>query len=397
MVRTVSTGTAATPGASDGTVLITGGTGTLGRQVARHLVATHGVRHLLLLSRKGPDAEGAADLIAELRAAGAHAEIVACDAADRDALARVFDEARARHPVTAVIHAAGVLADGVLTSLTRDQVAHVLRPKIDAAMHLHELTRQHEVARFILFSSAAGVLGSAGQAAYSAANAFLDALAHHRRDQGLAAVSLAWGLWAERSALTGTLTDTDVRRLSALGIAPMTTESALVSFDLAWRDGCPATVVPIRVDSAALAALGGPVPPMLRDLIHVPVRRTAAHLPGDDTRPLADVPADRRAGVLLDLVRTRAAASSGRARPTGFRTTGRSVTSASTHSPPSTFATSSTTRPVYGCPPRSCSTTRIRRRWPGISRRRCTGGGRRSPPRLLRSSLLPTTRWSSSR
>ncbi|WP_280686416.1 type I polyketide synthase [Kitasatospora sp. MAA19] len=308
LVRTVSTGTAATPGASDGTVLITGGTGTLGRQVARHLVATHGVRHLLLLSRKGPDAEGAADLIAELRAAGAHAEIVACDAADRDALARVFDEARARHPVTAVIHAAGVLADGVLTSLTRDQVAHVLRPKIDAAMHLHELTRQHEVARFILFSSAAGVLGSAGQAAYSAANAFLDALAHHRRDQGLAAVSLAWGLWAERSALTGTLTDTDVRRLSALGIAPMTTESALVSFDLAWRDGCPATVVPIRVDSAALAALGGPVPPMLRDLIHVPVRRTAAHLPGDDTRPLADVPADRRAGVLLDLVRTRAAA-----------------------------------------------------------------------------------------
>ncbi|MFJ2868910.1 type I polyketide synthase, partial [Kitasatospora sp. NPDC087314] len=308
LVRTASTEPAATPAGSDGTVLITGGTGTLGRRVARHLVATHGVRRLLLLGRKGPDAEGAADLVAELRAAGAHAEIVACDVTDRDALARLFDEARTSHPVTAVIHAAGVLADGALTSLTPDQVAHVLRPKIDAAMHLHELTRHHEVRRFILFSSAAGVLGSAGQAAYSAANAFLDGLAHHRRNQGLAAVSLAWGLWAERSALTGTLTDTDIRRLSALGIAPMTTESALASFDLAWRDGCPATVVPVRVDSAALAALGGPVPPMLRDLIRVPVRRTAALLPGDDTRPLADVPADRRSGFLLDLVRTRAAA-----------------------------------------------------------------------------------------
>ncbi|WP_030247930.1 type I polyketide synthase, partial [Streptomyces sp. NRRL S-350] len=300
--------TSDTSDGTDGTVLITGGTGTLGRRVARHLVAAHGVRRLLLLSRNGPDAEGAADLTDELRSAGAHAEIVACDATDRDALARLFDDARASHPVTAVIHAAGVLADGVLTSLTEDQVSHVLRPKIDAAMHLHELTRQHDVRRLILFSSAAGVLGSAGQAAYSAANAFLDALADHRRDQGLPAVSLAWGLWAERSALTGTLTDTDVRRLSALGIAPMATESALASFDLAWRDGCPATVVPIRVDAAALAASGGPVPPMLRDLIRVPVRRSAAHLPGDDTRPLADVPADRRAGVLLELVRTRAAA-----------------------------------------------------------------------------------------
>ncbi|MFF1918926.1 type I polyketide synthase, partial [Streptomyces sp. NPDC058239] len=314
LIRLTSAESAAAADDVDGTVLVTGGTGTLGGHIARHLVAAHGVRRLLLLSRKGPEADGAASLLADLRGSGAHAEIVSCDVTDRAKMASIFDELHETYPVTAVIHAAGMLADGVLTSLTRDQVTQVLRPKIDAAVHLHELTRQHQVRRFVLFSSAAGVLGSAGQAAYAAANAFLDALAQHRRGQGAAAVSIAWGLWADRSALTGTLTDTDVRRLSALGIAPMPTEAALASFDTAWRGSGESVLVPMRVDSTALSAMGGPVPPMLRDLVRGPVRRTVL-TPGNDARPMADVPAERRAEVLLDLVRTRAAAVLGHDSP----------------------------------------------------------------------------------
>ncbi|MET8878446.1 SDR family NAD(P)-dependent oxidoreductase, partial [Nocardia sp. NPDC004604] len=307
LVRPAVTETVGAPTDPDGTVVITGGTGMLGRRVARHLVDTHGVRRLLLLSRQGPAADGAADLLADLRAAGARAEIVACDAADRDELTRLFDDLRATHPVAAVIHAAGVLADGTLDSLTPDQIARVLRPKIDAAVNLHELTRGHRVRRFLLFSSAAGVLGSAGQAGYAAANAFLDALARYRRHQGEPAVSLAWGLWDERSALTETLTEADLRRLAELGIGALTTEAALAAFDLAWSGSRDATVVAMRVDAAALAAAGAPVPPMLRDLIRVPIRRAMVRS-DEGTGLLSDVPAERRSAALLELVRAKAAA-----------------------------------------------------------------------------------------
>ncbi|WP_434095371.1 type I polyketide synthase [Streptomyces flaveolus] len=307
LIRLTASEPAAAGDDIDGTVLITGGTGTVGGHIARHLVAHHGVRRLLLLSRKGMEADGAASLLADLRDNGAHAEIVACDAADRAKLATIFDELSETYPVTAVIHAAGALADGALMSLTRDQVTQVLRPKIDAAVHLHELARQHQVPRFILVSSAAGVLGSAGQAAYAAANAFLDALAQLRHGQGERAVSLAWGLWADRSALTSTLTETDVRRLSALGIAPMPTDAALASFDIAWRGNDEPVLVPMRVDATALSAMGGPVPPMLRDLVRAPMRR-ALPPSGKDDRPMADIPVEQRAEVLLNLVRTRAAA-----------------------------------------------------------------------------------------
>ncbi|GAB4585387.1 type I polyketide synthase [Nocardia sp. IFM 10818] len=299
---------AAAPVDLDGTILITGGTGTLGRLVARHLVGKHGARRLLLVSRQGPRAEGADELLADLRAAGAHAEIVACDVAERNELAHLFDDLRTTHPVTAVVHTAGVLADGVVGSLTPEQLDTVLRPKVDAAVHLHELTRQHDVHRFILFSSAAGVLGSAGQAGYAAANAFLDALARYRRQNGAPAVSLAWGLWDERSALTTGLTDSDLRRLAGLGIGAMPTESALSLFDAAWHGTHEdAALVPVRLDAGAMLASGGPVPPLLRDLVRGPIRRAAAGR-DHDARPLAHIPADRRASVLLDLVRTRAAA-----------------------------------------------------------------------------------------
>ncbi|MFI6173859.1 SDR family NAD(P)-dependent oxidoreductase [Nocardia sp. NPDC051052] len=308
LVRAGAASPADEPVDVDGTVLITGGTGTLGRLIARHLVDKHGVRRLLLVSRQGPHAHGAAELLAELRAAGAHAEIVAGDVADRRELTRLFDDLRDTHPVTAVLHIAGALADGVVESLTPEQLDTVLRPKVDAAVHLHELADEHDVRRFILFSSAAGVLGSAGQAGYAAANAFLDALARYRRQRDAPAVSLAWGLWDERSALTADLTDTDLSRLARLGIGAMRTESALSLFDAAWHgEHDDAALVPVRVNPDALIASGAPIPPLLRDLVRVPVRRAAARL-DDDAPILAHIPADRRATVLLELVRTRAAA-----------------------------------------------------------------------------------------
>ncbi|MET9633426.1 type I polyketide synthase, partial [Lentzea sp. NPDC006480] len=224
----------------DGTVLITGGTGGLGSMLARHLVANHGVRELLLLSRRGPASPGAAELTAELTAAGAQVHIAAVDAADREALAAVLAE----HPVKAVIHTAGVLDDATLSTLTPQQVETVLRPKVDGAWNLHELTADLDV--FVLYSSIAGILGTPGQANYAAANTYLDALAHHRRANGRPAISLAWGLWAE--GMGSTLDAADVARWTRSGVLPLETEHGLRLFDEALSAG--ALVVPAVLDAS---------------------------------------------------------------------------------------------------------------------------------------------------
>ncbi|HEV8559076.1 MAG TPA: type I polyketide synthase, partial [Actinophytocola sp.] len=249
-----------------GTVLITGGTGGIGALIARHLVTTHGVRRLVLASRRGPDAPGARDLAGELSALGAEVRVVACDAANREELSAVLAGIPA---LTAVVHAAGVLADGTVETLTGQHLDTALRPKVDAAWHLHELTAGLDLRAFVLFSSVSGTVGTAGQANYAAGNAFLDALAEHRRARGLPAVSLAWGRWATGDGLGGGLATTDLARWSRNGLPPLPTGAALAWFDAILAGTERATVVPARFDRAALRdrAEAGTLPAVLRGFV----------------------------------------------------------------------------------------------------------------------------------
>ncbi|KUN83522.1 hypothetical protein AQJ64_17195 [Streptomyces griseoruber] len=262
----------------DGTVLITGGTGTLGALLARHLVTHRGVRHLVLTSRSGGTAPGAAELRAELAESGADVTIAAADIADRDALAAVLDAIPSEHPLTAVVHTAGVVDDGVTTALTPERLDTVLRPKADGAWHLHELTAHLPLDAFVLYSSVAGVLGSPGQGSYAAANTFLDALAAHRHALGLPAQSLAWGQWAGPSGITGHLTAADLARLARLGVRPLSDIEGTALFDAAEAVGGP-LLVPSPFDADAVRASGAPVSAPLRGLVRPergPVRRSAA-------------------------------------------------------------------------------------------------------------------------
>ncbi|MFF7634712.1 SDR family NAD(P)-dependent oxidoreductase [Kitasatospora sp. NPDC008050] len=237
----------------EGTVLITGGTGTLGRHTARHLVTERGVRHLLLVSRRGPDAPGAAELAAELAESGAEVRIAACDTTDPAALAALLDSIPAAHPLTAVLHSAGALSDATVAALTPEQLDTVFRPKVDAAWNLHRLTEHLDLTAFVLYSSASGTLGSPGQANYAAANQYLDALAQHRRVRGLPALSLAWGLWEETSELTESVDRASQRRLARNGVLALTNRQGLDLLDAALDGAADAVQLPILLDRAALA------------------------------------------------------------------------------------------------------------------------------------------------
>ncbi|MER8188386.1 type I polyketide synthase, partial [Kitasatospora sp. NPDC094015] len=325
LLAPVAAATGGRPAAPDpaGTVLITGGTGLLGSAVARHLVTAHGLRHLLLASRQGPAAEGAADLAAELSALGAEVTLAACDVADRSALAALLAAVPAAHPLTAVVHTAGALDDGVVSALTPERVDTVLRPKAEAALHLHELTRDLPLAAFVLFSSAAGVFGGPGQANYAAANAYLDALAQHRRARGLAGQSLAWTLWAQRGALTSRVDEADERRLARSGMPALTTAQGLALLDAALAVDLPA-LVPIRLDRAALraGAANRPLSPLLRGLVGPPARPVAARAGSDGSLAgqLAALPAPEQETQLLELIRAQVAAVLGHASPEAVET-----------------------------------------------------------------------------
>ncbi|MEU7575579.1 SDR family NAD(P)-dependent oxidoreductase [Micromonospora sp. NPDC049240] len=300
-----------------GTVVVTGGTGVLGGLVARHLVTAHGVGHLLLLSRRGLAAAGAAELVGELTGLGARARVVACDVADRDALAGVLAGVPVEHPVVGVVHTAGVLDDGVVEALTPQRLETVLRAKADAAWWLHELTRDMDLGLFVVYSSAAATLGSPGQGNYAAANAVLDALALRRQAEGLVGQSLAWGLWAQQSAMTGHLDEADLDRMRRSGILPLSSEQGLALFDAAVRTDRP-QLVPIRVDLAVLRRAGaGGLPPLWQALAGGSTRRAAstADTPVDLTTRLTAMGVEERQRTVLELVRTQTAAVLGHPDP----------------------------------------------------------------------------------
>ncbi|WP_369182807.1 SDR family NAD(P)-dependent oxidoreductase [Streptomyces sp. Y1] len=296
---------------AEGTVVITGGTGGLGAVFARHLAAARGVRHLLLLSRSGPRAAGAAELVAELAELGATAQVVACDVADREQLAAALGALE--YPVTAVVHAAGVLDDGVIASLSPAQVERVMRPKLDAAWHLHELTAASELRAFVLFSSVSALIGSPGQANYAAANAALDALAASRRAAGLPAVSLAWGLWSETAGMAAQLGEAEFARLERMGVSALTPETGPALFDRSL-DVDAAVVAPVLLDTTVLRAQAraGMLPPLLRGLVRLPARAadTGASML---VQRLAAVPEAERAGIVLEAVQAQVAAVLGHA------------------------------------------------------------------------------------
>ncbi|MBD0417888.1 SDR family NAD(P)-dependent oxidoreductase, partial [Streptomyces sp. TRM S81-3] len=302
----------------EGTVLVTGGTGGLGALFARHLVTAYGVRHLLLSSRRGPDTPGAGELVAELSALGAEVTVAAADAADRAAVERLLDAVDARHPLTAVVHTAGVLADATVESLTADRVAAVLRPKVDAAWHLHELTRDRDLSAFVLFSSVSGLTGTAGQGNYAAANTFLDALAAHRRALGLPATALAWGLWDGSHGMGASLTDADLARWARAGMTPLTPERGLALFDAALAGDEP-LLVPVALNPARAAGGTEAVPALYRGLVRTRVRRSAARpaeAAGGGTdwgRQMAALPEDKRREAVLALVRATVAGVLGHA------------------------------------------------------------------------------------
>ncbi|MFH7600538.1 type I polyketide synthase, partial [Streptomyces racemochromogenes] len=310
-----------------GTVLITGGTGSLGSLAARRLVSVHGVRHLLLASRRGPQAEGVRELAAELTERGATVSVVACDVSDRAQAEALLASVPAEHPLTGIIHTAGLIDAGVIEALTPERLAGVFPPKVDAVRHLDELTRGLDLDAFVVYSSVSAVFMGAGSGSYAAANAFLDGLMAHRRAAGLPGLSLAWGLWDQTDGMAANTDDLTRNRMNRRGgLRAMTPAEGMELFDASIGAG-QALLVPARLDLRAVradAAAGGGVPHMLRGLVKAGRQQAHTAAAADEGRQLHDrlaaLPAPERKKLLLDLVRTQVAAVLGHSGPERVRT-----------------------------------------------------------------------------
>ncbi|MFF3291588.1 SDR family NAD(P)-dependent oxidoreductase [Streptomyces sp. NPDC003023] len=290
---------------TDGTALLTGGTGELGRLVAHHLVGEHGIRHLVLTSRRGPNAPGTGELVRQLKEAGAESvTVAACDVSRRDDVASVLAAVPADRPLTAVLHLAAVLDDGVVHNQSTERFRRVLEPKVAGALHLHELTEDLDLAAFVLFSSAAGTLGAPGQSNYAAANAFLDALAAHRRKRGLPAASLAWGLWAQGgTGMTAQFGDVELRRVRRRGAQALTTQEGMALLDTALAR-TETLLVPLKLDLTSLRGNTGEAVPLLRSLVRPQLRQVRAQAPQTESfaERLAGLSRDERVASLLTTV-----------------------------------------------------------------------------------------------
>ncbi|WP_158680997.1 beta-ketoacyl reductase, partial [Streptomyces viridochromogenes] len=303
---TATTGDATTGDApafgAQGTVLVTGAGGALAAQVTRHLVTGHGVTRLLLLDRRDEESWLDPELPARLRESGAEVTVARCDAADRDALAAVLAGVPEEHPLTAVVHLAGIVRNALLPTLAPDELTAVLRAKADAAWHLHDLTRERNLSVFVLFSSHTGVIGGPGQANYAAAGAFLDGLAHHRAAHGLPATSVAWGLWDVDGGINADLDERDRNRYRREGFRPVAPDEGARLLDAALRMDAPA-LVGLPVEPAVLRA-GGLVSAVLSTLAGVVKRRGATAAGAGDgglAGRLAGLDAEERRETVLAL------------------------------------------------------------------------------------------------
>ncbi|MFE3190891.1 type I polyketide synthase [Nocardia sp. NPDC059240] len=289
-----------------GTVLITGGTGGLGALFARHLVTEYGVRRLVLTSRRGPQAPGADELCARLTELGAQVTVAACDVSDRDALKALLDEIGSEHPLTGVVHAAGVADNGLIESMTSRRIDAVFAPKADAAWHLHELTADKPLSLFVLVSSAGGLVLAAGQANYAAANVYLDALATYRRAAGWTATSIDYGLWERSSGLGTELSEEDFERMRRQGFPALSESDGLALFDAAVASGA-AQVAALPVDRAVLRTRGEHAPALVRGLVPLTAQRAVT----SPLLQLAGLSPDEQLSRLVEFVRQQAAATLG--------------------------------------------------------------------------------------
>jgi acyl transferase domain-containing protein/acyl carrier protein len=285
-----------------GTVLVTGGLGALGLQVARRL-ARRGVKHLVLTGRRGFETPGAREAVAELESLGARVTVSAVDVADRAALSQLLSQVPAESPLRGVVHAAGVLDDGILADQTAGRFERVMRPKAEGAWNLHELTAELDL--FVMFSSVAGTLGSAGQSSYAAANAYLDGLAAYRRARGLAGVSLAWGPWSE-GGMAAALDAISQARLARQGLGTISRSQGMSLLEQALsRPEAQLVVSPIDLRAVA-KGLGACVPPVWRALVRAPSTRGAVEK-GTWAREVASLPADKRVEAVTQMVRVEVA------------------------------------------------------------------------------------------
>ncbi|KAI0515270.1 polyketide synthase [Xylaria bambusicola] len=289
---------------TDGAVLVTGGLGDLGGRVARRLVNSHGVRDLVLTSRRGMESPGADAFVSELEKLGVKATVVGGDVADFDSLGSIIQQITAERPLRGVIHAAGVTDSGVLSTLTPEKCATTFAPKVDGLWNLHQLTKDLDLDVFMMFSSISGVLGLPGLANYAAANSFIDALAYLRHSQGLPATSVAYGLWAGEGMST-TLNSTTRAHLSQLGLGALESEAGLNLFEESVRRGRELTVA-ADLDLERLKGYyeeQGGIPSLLRSMLNQTKIKESANRAASLRDMLVDAHPDQHDGIMLRMVR----------------------------------------------------------------------------------------------
>ncbi|MCJ1441372.1 MAG: hypothetical protein MMC23_001858 [Stictis urceolatum] len=297
----------------DGAVLITGGLGGIGKQVAKWLASTHHVQDLVLTSRRGMEAPGAEAFVEELARLGSAATIVACDVGKLDSVRPVVSMFTDERPLRGVVHAAGLLDNGVLSTMTPERCATVFAPKVDGAWHLHQLTRDMDLDLFMMFSSISGALGMVGLGNYAAANTFLDALAHERRNQHLPATSVAYGVWGGDGMAAGLKGRTTLNHLAKFGLDALSSEEGLELFEEAVRSGRALTVA-ARLDPKRLriyleeeeAGRSGVIPRFYRTLLHQQDGRSTKTQKDEGVRDLrktlSEAPTEQHTAIMLAMV-----------------------------------------------------------------------------------------------